>query len=123
MLGDTPVTVYWTMLYNSCILLIYSFCDSSHIVTKRSILFEFRLRLHCQLKTVLVLNNRISSSMTCSTATFSKTNHSFLPIRCSDLKIKKTPVPQEPFSLTVATGELGGLTALILPAFCSKIAI
>ena len=45
MLGDTPVTVYWTMLYNSCILLIYSFCDSSHIVTKRSILFEFRLRL------------------------------------------------------------------------------
>ena len=46
LLGDTPVTVYWTMLYNSCILLIYSFCDSSHIVTKRSILFEFRLRLH-----------------------------------------------------------------------------
>ena len=40
MLGDTPVTVYWTMLYNSCILLIYSFCDSSHIVTKRSILFR-----------------------------------------------------------------------------------
>ena len=40
MLGDTPVTVYWTMLYSSCILLVYSFCDSSHIVTKRSILFR-----------------------------------------------------------------------------------
>ena len=40
LLGDTPVTVYWTMLYNSCILLIYSFCVSSHIVTKRSILFR-----------------------------------------------------------------------------------
>ena len=40
MLGDTPVTVYWTILYNSCILLISSFCDSSYIVTTRSILFR-----------------------------------------------------------------------------------
>ena len=40
LLGDTPVTVYWTLLFKSCILLIYSFCDSSPIVTKRSILFR-----------------------------------------------------------------------------------
>ena len=45
MVGDTPVTVYWTIPYKSCILLISSFCDSSHIVTTRVSSFEFRLRL------------------------------------------------------------------------------
>ena len=34
------MTFYWTILYNSCILLISSFCDSSHIVTTRSFLFR-----------------------------------------------------------------------------------
>ena len=50
MLGDTPVTVYWTMLYNSCILLSSSFCDSSHIVTKRSILFRVSTKATASVK-------------------------------------------------------------------------
>ena len=40
MLEDTPGTVHWIIAYNSCVLIISSFCDSSHIVTKRSILFR-----------------------------------------------------------------------------------
>ena len=43
---DTPVTAYWTMPYYFCILLRFSFCDSSNRVTTRNILPEPRLRLH-----------------------------------------------------------------------------
>ena len=62
MLGDTPVTVYWTMLYNSCILLSSSFCDSSHIVTKRSILFRVSTKA-TNLRTYNIKSIRLSEKV------------------------------------------------------------